>query len=181
MRPRPILTCGAVGRFDHLALHRERARHVDGAVGLHTAADQPSRCPRAERQLLRATADAEPERHCGGQVLFINRDQTRALGDSIVILPDVAAAPSALQQAEASLGPSVMGGTPEPSPVGTGGTVVSGMSPDQSKEVTILLFTEGRAFARMEFDSAPGEATSQNFVTDGGQKQDIALRVGLST
>jgi hypothetical protein len=115
----------------------------------------------------------------GAEVLFTNHDQTRAVGDTIVILPNAGAAPSALQQATASLGTSVTGRDPQPSPVGAGGTVVSGMSRDQSKTVTILLFTEGRAFVRLEFDSAPGETTPADFVTDVGQKQDIALRTGL--
>lgn len=54
------------------------------------------------------------------------------------------------------------------------------MPPDRTKSITILLFTEGPALARLEFDSAPGEPTSIDFATDIGQKQDIALRVGLS-
>jgi hypothetical protein len=117
----------------------------------------------------------------GAEVLFTNHDQTRAIGDTIVILPDAAAAPSALQEAAASSGTSVaVGSPPAPSPVGSSGTVVSGMSPDQSKTVTILLFTEGRAFARLEFDGAPGQPTPDDFVTDVGQKQDIALRTGVS-
>ena len=116
----------------------------------------------------------------GAEVLFTNHDQTRAIGDSIVNLPDSAAAASALRLAGASLGTSVTGGDPQPSPVGTGGAVVSGMSPDATKTVTILMFTEGRGFARLEFDSAPGNPTPADFVTDIGQKQDIALRTGLS-
>lgn len=116
----------------------------------------------------------------GAEVLLTNQDQTRALGDSIVILPNAAGAPSALQEAQASMGTAVTGGAPQPSPVGSGGTVVSGMSPDQSKAVTILLFSEGRGFARLEFDSAPGQTTPADFVTDIGQKQDIALRAGLA-
>ena len=124
-------------------------------------------------------ATPDPNGTQGAEVLFTNQDQTRAVGDSIVILPDSAAAPSALQQAVTAVGTSVAGGDPQPSPVGAGGTVVSGMSPDRSKTVTILLFTEGRAFARLEFDSAPGQSTPADFVTDTGQKQDIALRAGL--
>lgn len=121
----------------------------------------------------------DPNGTQGAEVLLTNQDQTRAVGDSIVILPNPAAAPSALQEAKNALGTSVTGGAPQPSPVGSGGTVVSGMSPDNSKAVTILLFTEGRGFARLEFDSAPGQTTPDDFVTDLGQKQDIALRVGL--
>jgi hypothetical protein len=125
-------------------------------------------------------ATVNPNGTQGAEVLFTNHDETRAIGDSIVILSDPGAAPSALQQATVSLGQSVTGGAPQPSAVGAGGTVVSGMSPDQSKAVTILLFSEGRAFARLEFDSAPGETTPADFVTDVGQKQDIALRSGLA-
>jgi len=124
-------------------------------------------------------ATLDPNGTQGAEVLFTNQDQTRAVGDSIVILPDSAAPPSTLQQAVTAVGTSVTGGDPQPSPVGAGGTVVSGMSPDRSKTVTILLFTEGRAFARLEFDSAPGQSTPADFVTDTGQKQDIALRTGL--
>ena len=121
----------------------------------------------------------DPNGTQGAEVLFTNHDQTRAVGDSIIILPDSAAAPGTLQQASTVLGTSVTGGDPQPSPVGAGGTLVSGMSPDQSKTVTILLFTEGRAFTRLEFDSAPGQSTPADFITDTGQKQDIALRTGL--
>jgi hypothetical protein len=117
----------------------------------------------------------------GAEVLLTNRDQTRAIGDTIVMLPAAEAAPSAMQQAIASLGNSVTGGDPQQSPVGTGGTVVSGMSPDGSKAVKILLFTEGPGFARLEFDSAPGQSTPDDFVTDVGQKQDIALRTGIAS
>jgi hypothetical protein len=122
---------------------------------------------------------ANPNGSQGAQILFTNQDQTRAIGVSLVVMNDAAAAPSALQQARAALATSVTGGDPEPSPVGTGGTVVSGVSQDRSKAATILLFTEGRAFARLEFDAVPGRPASPDFVADIGQKQDIALRVGL--
>ena len=125
--------------------------------------------------------DPNPNGTPGAEVLFTNRDQTRAIGDTIVVLPTAAAAPSAMQQAIASLDTSVTGGNPQPSPVGAGGTVVSGMSPDRSKALTILFFTEGPGFARLEFVSAPGQSTPDDFVTDVGQKQDIALRTGIAS
>jgi hypothetical protein len=120
-----------------------------------------------------------PDGNQGAEVLLVNQDQTRAVGVMIVALADPPAAAGALRNAPASLGSAVTGGHPLPAPVGTGGTVVSGMSPDRSKAVTVLLFTEGRGFARLEFDSLPGQDTSDDFVTDVGQKQAIALRVGL--
>ena len=57
--------------------------------------------------------------------------------------------------------------------------MVSGTSPDKSKAVTVLLFTQGRAVVRLEFDSAPGDPMPPPFVTDVGMKQEIAIRAGL--
>jgi len=73
----------------------------------------------------------------------------------------------------------VVGGQPESSPVGTGGTMISGRAPDGSKDVTVLLFTEGPAVVRMEFGSVPGNPTPPEVVNDVGTKQAIALRAGL--
>ena len=57
--------------------------------------------------------------------------------------------------------------------------MVSGSSPDGSKAVTVLLFTESKAFVTLEFDSKPGDPVPPEFVTDVGQKQDAALKAGL--
>jgi len=115
----------------------------------------------------------------GVAALFVNQHDTRAIGDTILILPDSAAATTTLNTTVSSIGTTVTGGSPQPSPVGTGGTVVSGTSPDGSKAVTVLLFTEGRAVVRLEFDSAPGDPMPPQVVTDVGKKQDIAIRTGL--
>ncbi len=111
--------------------------------------------------------------------MLVNQDQTKAVNILLAGLPDAASAPAALQEAQANLAKSLTGGQPQPSPVGSGGTVVSGTSPDGTKSVTVLLFTEGAALARIEFDGVPGQPASSAFVTNVGQKQDIALRVGL--
>ena len=58
--------------------------------------------------------------------------------------------------------------------------MVSGTSPDGAKAVTVLLFTEGRAVVRLEFDSAPGDPMPPQVVTDVGKKQQIATRTGLT-
>jgi hypothetical protein len=91
----------------------------------------------------------------GVSALFVNQHDTRAIGDTFVVLPDSAAATTTLNTTVSSIETVVTGGSPQPSPVGTDGTVVSGSSPDGAKAVTVLLFTEGRAVVRLEFDSAP--------------------------
>ena len=115
----------------------------------------------------------------GVEALFVNQDDTRAIGVTILLLPDPAAATTTLNATIGSIDTIVTGDSPQPSPVGTGGTVVSGTSPDGSKELTVLLFTEGRAIVRLEFGSAPGDPTPPQLVADIGTMQEIALRSAL--
>jgi hypothetical protein len=111
--------------------------------------------------------------------MFSNQNDTRHIGDTILILPDADQAVSELDEEKAALGNMVTGGTPAPETVGSGGTMVSGTAPDGSKAVTVLLFTEGKAFTNLEFDSAPNAPVPPQFVTDVGQKQDTAIKNGL--
>jgi hypothetical protein len=124
-------------------------------------------------------ATPNPDSRPGAEVLIVNQEQTKAVSILLVALDSPAAGPSALAEAQASLAKSVNPGPPRPSIVGTGGTVVSGNSPDGTKSVTVLLFTQGSMLARVEFDGLPGQPADADFVTNVGQKQAIALRVGL--
>lgn len=99
--------------------------------------------------------------------------------DTIRVLPDPAAATSALNAAKTGQG-VVKDPKTDSARVGTGGTTLSGTSPDGSNEVTVLMFTEGRGFVTLEFvggsDSPP---PPPDFVTDVGQKQAAAVKKGL--
>lgn len=99
--------------------------------------------------------------------------------DTIQVLPDPAAATSALNSAKTGQG-VVKDPKVDSANVGTGGTTLAGMSPDGSKSLTVLMFTEGRGFVTLEFvggsDSPP---PPPDFVTDVGQKQDAAVKNGL--
>ena len=120
-----------------------------------------------------------PNGQPGVATLFSNQNDTRKIGVDILILPDADSAVSQLDLEKAALGNVVTGGTPAPASVGTGGTMVSGTSPDGSHAVTVLLFTEGKAFTNLEFDSPPNEPVPPEFVADVGQKQDTAIKNGL--
>jgi hypothetical protein len=120
-----------------------------------------------------------PNGQPGVAQIFGNQNDTRHIGDTILILPDADQAVSELDQEKAALGNMVTGGTPAPAPVGTGGTMVSGTAPEGSKAVTVLLFTEGKAFVNLEFDSPLNDPVPPQFVTDVGQKQDTAIKNGL--
>jgi hypothetical protein len=115
----------------------------------------------------------------GVATVFANQGDTREIGDTILVLPDASAAKSALDGAVGGLASAVTGGTPQSAQIGSSGTVVSGMSPDETKSVTLLLFTEGKAFVTLEFDGAPNDPVPPEGVTDVGQKQDAAIKNGL--
>jgi hypothetical protein len=115
----------------------------------------------------------------GTETTFSNDDKSRQIRDTILVLADPAAAAGALDAAKAKLGDSVKG-TPAPALVGSGGTTVSGNSPDGSKSVMMLLFTEGKTFTTLNFVGPPDVLPPPDFVTELGQKQDTAIKNGLS-
>ena len=122
---------------------------------------------------------ATPNGLPGASTLFVNADDTRAISVTVAVYPGPPTASATLREAVATANTVVTGGNPTPLPVGTDGTVIKGTAPDGGKAVTLVLFTQGPALARLEFDSATGDATTDQFVTDIAKMQQIALRVGL--
>lgn len=127
-----------------------------------------------------STPTENPNGKPGVAAVFSNQGDTREIGDTIMILPDSAGAAASLEGAKSSLGSNVTGGDPQPAAVGEGGTIVQGHSPDGAKSVTVLLFTEGKAFVTLEFDGKPDDPVPPAFATDIGQKQDAAIKSGLT-
>jgi hypothetical protein len=119
-----------------------------------------------------------PNGQPGVTTTYSNQDRTHVIVDSIQVLPDAAAVAAALESAKATTDGYVHG-VPEPIAVGTGGTTISGPSPDGAKGVTVLMFTEGKAFVELEFDGPPDALVPPDFVTDVGQKQAAAVKKGL--
>ncbi|MEI6252961.1 MAG: hypothetical protein WCP30_09170 [Mycobacteriaceae bacterium] len=115
----------------------------------------------------------------GAATSFSNPDSTHVIGDTILILPNASDAAGVLEAAKKALPDAVANATPEPVDVGTGGVTVSGNSPDGSKSVTVLLFTEGKAFTTLEFDGPPDQPAPPDFVIDVAQKQHAAIKNGL--
>lgn len=129
----------------------------------------------------RSSSAANPTGLPGASTLFVNADDTRAISLTVAVYPGAPTATATLKQALSTANTVVTGGTPQPLAVGTDGTMIKGSSPDGAKAVTLVLFTEGPALARLEFDSAPGDTTTDKFVTDIAKMQHVALRVGLPT
>ncbi|MGO8768227.1 MAG: hypothetical protein ACLQIK_27160 [Mycobacterium sp.] len=124
---------------------------------------------------------SNPNGQPGVATTFSTDDGSRVIKDTILVLADPAAATDALNAAKSGQGNTVKNSTTQPSGVGTGGTTVLGNSPDGSKGVTLLLFTEGKAFVTLEFDGPHDMLAPPDFVTDVGQKQDAAVKKGLGS
>ena len=120
-----------------------------------------------------------PNGQPGVATVFSTQDNSHVIKDTIQVLPDPAAATNALNAAKGNQGDNVKNPKTEPFNVGTGGTTLTGNSPDNSKGVLILMFTEGRAFVTLEFDGPVESLPPQDFVTDVAQKQDAAVKKGL--
>ncbi|BBA88217.1 hypothetical protein NJB18091_42990 [Mycobacterium marinum] len=120
-----------------------------------------------------------PDGRPGVSTSFSNDDRSHVINDTIWVLPDPAAATSALDQRKNALD-GIVTGTPDPFDVGVGGIAITGLSPDGTKGVTVLLFTQGRALAELEFDGPAEIPAPPEFVTDVGRKQDAAIKKGLT-
>lgn len=123
---------------------------------------------------------SNPNGKPGAATTFSTDDGSRVIKDTIQVLADPGAATDALNTAKGAQADVIKNPTTQPSSVGTGGTTLLGNSPDGSKGVTLLLFTEGRAFVSLEFDGPRDMLAPPDFVTDVGQKQDAAVKKGLS-
>ncbi|WSE58816.1 hypothetical protein QGN32_14300 [Mycolicibacterium sp. ND9-15] len=141
---------------------------------------QPADISNAEDTFVVRSTSPVPDGLPGASALFVNGEDTRAISDTIVIYPDAATAARTLRDALPTIDTVVTGATPRPAPVGTDGTMAVGTTPDGSKAATLLLFTEGPALVRLEFQSAPGDATTDDYVVNVGKMQQIALRTALN-
>jgi hypothetical protein len=117
-----------------------------------------------------------PDGVLGAAVVFKNEDDSNRIGDTVLILTDAGAAANAMNGSVASLGDTVTGGNPQPISVGNGGTMVAGTSPDKSKVVTVLLFTDGKAFVTLEFDGAPSDVVPADDALRVAAQQDAAVK-----
>jgi hypothetical protein len=120
-----------------------------------------------------------PNGQPGVATTFHTEDNSHIIKDTIQVLADPAAATNALNAAKGTQGSAVKDPKSAPFNVGTGGTTLSGNSPDNSKGVMVVLFTEGKAFVTLEFDGPVDSLPPEDFVTDVSQKQDAAVKKGL--
>ncbi|MGO9696399.1 MAG: hypothetical protein ACLPYO_22215 [Mycobacterium sp.] len=119
-----------------------------------------------------------PNNAPGVAQLFSSADNSRRIGDTILIVADPAAAAAGVDNTKNNYAGKVSG-TWQPVDVGSHAAMVSGNSPDNSQAVTVLVFSEGKALVNLEFDSAPNDPIDPAVATDVGRKQDAAIKSGL--
>ncbi len=134
----------------------------------------------AEDTYTERSKESQPNGSPGASAFFVNGGDNRAISDTFLVYPEAATATATLKQAAGTLTTLVAGGSPTPLAVGTDGVMISGTYPGQDKAVTLVFFTEGRALVRLEFQSATGDPTTDQFVTNVAKMQQIALRIGLA-
>ena len=119
-----------------------------------------------------------PNGAVGVAQLFANPDNSRRIGDTILIVADAALAAAGVDNTKSNYAGKVSGSW-QPVDVGSNGALISGMSPDNSQAITVLLFSEGKALVNLEFDSAPSDPIDADIAKDIGRKQDAAIKKGL--
>ena len=113
--------------------------------------------------------------------LFANPENSRRIGDTILIVDDPATAAAGLNNTKRNYAGKVSG-TWQPVDVGANGAMLSGTSlPDKSQAITVVLFTEGKALVNLEFDSGPNDPIDADVATNIARKQAAAIKNGLPT
>ena len=117
----------------------------------------------------------------GVEGVFMNPGGSRKVDDTIYVYPDAAQAGRALDGMAPSVSDPQMGvkGPLTPADVGTRGSMVVGPAADGSKSVGMAMFTEGKAFVVLEFNSPPTDPVPADVVLDLARKQDAAIKAGL--
>ncbi|MFI5508214.1 hypothetical protein ACIA48_12150 [Mycobacterium sp. NPDC051804] len=114
----------------------------------------------------------------GAAQVYSSPEGHRQIIDTILVFPDVAAADSNFQSNSATMN-QVTTGAPEPVEVGDQGVMAIGTSPDGSKAVTVILFTQGKALTSLNFESAPNDPIPPEQAQDIAQQQAAAIEAGL--
>lgn len=122
-----------------------------------------------------------PNGQPGVATTFKDDDGSHAIKVTIQVYDDPDAATNALNAAKGQQGGLIKDPSTQPSNIGSGGTMLMGNTPDRSKGLVILLFTEGKALATLEFDGPTDTLAPPDFVNDVGQKQDAAIKKGLGS
>lgn len=108
----------------------------------------------------------------GATVVYTHRDG-RTITDSVWVLADPAAATAAMTKVVSAF--PIANPKSEAVAVGTGGQLVSGISPDGSQARGLLSFTHGNAASTIEFTGPANDPVPMDLVLDLGRAQNQLL------
>ncbi len=162
---------------------------VGTIIGMGSAAAQPDygAIPVHPNDVVDSTAYTvaesvtNPNGQPGIETVYTHRDGTRKITATVLVLADPAAATTSMDDARAQLAGQIVDSKTQPVAVGSGGTIVSGLSADRSQSVSALTFTEGNAFANVAFDGPLNDPVPADLVTDYGQRQDASIKAALAS
>jgi hypothetical protein len=157
-----------------------------GAMGSASAQPDYGAIPVHPNDVIDSTAFSatapviNPDGQPGVSTTYTHRDGSRDITSTILVLADPAAATASMDASRAELAGQVVDSKTQPAAVGSGGTVVSGLSANRTQSVTVLTFTEGNAFANIQFHGPTNDPVPVDLVTEYGQRQDTAIRDALA-
>ena len=121
---------------------------------------------------------ANPSGVTGAGQTFKNPAGTRFVIDTVAVFDNPAAAADTIPHMKEVIAQKISG-SPQPVDVGSNGFMVAGQSTDNTKALTEIVFTQGRAMVDLEFASAPSDPVSPEVAMNIAQKQDTAVKDGL--
>ena len=115
-----------------------------------------------------------------GVVQKMTNPQNQTIVFAIILNDDAAAALKALESSKAEL-PKELDGAPQPADVGDrgNGIIATGKSPDGTKAVTEVYFTQGKAMVNVEFTSAPNDPVLPETALAVAKMQDTQVKNNL--
>jgi hypothetical protein len=142
---------------------------------------KPEDVPEVAGAFIADPPQLNPNGVAGAAQLLHNAENTAMIGDTVLLTESPEKAAAALEKSKEGISASVTG-TPEPLPsVAANAVIAAGTSPDGSKAVTVLLFSEQNTLVSLEFDSAPGDLNPvpTDFVQAVGLAQLEAIKAEL--
>jgi hypothetical protein len=113
---------------------------------------------------------ANPSGVTGAGQTFKNPEGTRFVIDTVAVFDNPHMKEVIAQK---------ISGSPQPVDVGSNGFMVVGQSTDNTKALTEIVFTQGRAVVDLEFASAPNDPVPPEVAMDIAHKQDTAVKNGF--
>ena len=114
----------------------------------------------------------------GAMTIYTHRDG-RTITDTVWVLGDPGAAAGAISSAQAAT--PVTDSKTTSVPVGQNGQLIAGKSPDGTRSLSVLYFTEGNSASALEFSGPAADPVPNDLVVEFGKQQDALIKSQLGT